>query len=148
MSIVESFLLFLEMRKKTLYYMFMYWIEPIASFRSSSVCCACIGPLLICFLAVLKELGSYSYMSQCSCFKLMNNNPRFKIKFVTVRKWKGDEAYQQLRMRSFVLTNYVLPSLLSYGGKPKLKIFQKYLISRSLWKAFLIKCSKYLWRKL
>ena len=36
----------------------------------------------------------------------------------------------------------MLPSLLSYGGQPKFKIFQKYLISRSLWKTFLIKCSK------
>ena len=118
----------------------MYQIDAIASFLSSWVCCACISPLLICFLAVMNELASYSYMLECSCFKLMNINPKFKLKFVTARKWKEAEAYQQLRKRSYVLTNYALSSLLSYGGQPKLKIFQKYLISRSWWKAFLIKC--------
>ena len=122
--------------------MFMYWIDPIASFIASWVCCACIGPLLICFLGVMIELACYSHMSECSCFKLMNHNPKSKFKFVTARKLKGAEAYHQLRKRSYVLTNYVLTSLLSYGGQPKLKIFQNYLISRSLWKAFLIKCSK------
>ena len=127
---------------KSLYYMFMYWIDPIASFIASWVCCACIGPLLICFLGVMIELACYSHMSECSCFKLMNHNPKSKFKFVTARKLKGAEAYHQLRKRSDVLTNYVLTSLLSYGGQPKLKIFQNYLISRSLWKAFLIKCSK------
>ena len=76
----------------------------------------------------MNELASYSYMSERSCFKLMNHNP----KLVTARKWKGAEAYQQLKKRSYVLTNYVLPSLISYESQPKLKIFQKYLISRSL----------------
>ena len=77
--------------------MFMYWIDPIASFITSWVCCACIGPLLICFLAVMNELASYSYISERSCFKLMNHNPKCKFKKLN---WK------------------------------------------SLWKAFLIKCSK------
>ena len=72
----------------------------------------------------------------------MNHNPKSKFKFATARNLKGAEAYHQLRERSYVLTNYVLTSLLSYGGQPKLKIFQKYLISRSLWKAFVIKYSK------
>ena len=80
----------------------------------------------------MNELASYSYMSERSCFKLMNHNPKFKFKFVNVRKWKGVEAYQQLKERSYVLTNYVLLSLLSYEGQPKLKISQKYLVSRSL----------------
>ena len=69
----------------------------------------------------MNELASYSYMSERSCFKLMNHKPKFKFKFVTIRKWKGAEAYQQLRKRSYVLTNYESLSLLSYGGQPKLK---------------------------
>ena len=72
----------------------------------------------------------------------MNHNSKFKFKFAAARKWKGAEPYHQLRKCSYDLTNYVLPSLVSYGGQPKFKIFQKYLISRSLWQAFLIKCSK------
>ena len=120
----------------------MYQIDPIGSFLSGWVLCACIGPLLIYFLAVMNEQASCSYMSGCSCFKLMNINPNFKFKFVTARKWKEAEAYQQLRKRNYVLTNYALSSLLSYGGQPKLKILQKYLISRSWWKTFLIKCLK------
>ena len=120
--------------------MFMYWLDPIASYLASRVCCTCIGPLPM--FSSSHELASYSYMSERSCFKLMNHNPKFKIKLVTARKWKGAEAYQQLKKRSYVLTNYVLPSLISYESQPKLKIFQKYLISRSLWKAFFIKCSK------
>ena len=58
----------------------------------------------------MNELASYTYMSECTCFKLMNLNPKFKFKFVTARKWKGVEAYHHLRKRSYVLTNYVLPS--------------------------------------
>ena len=88
-----------------------------------------------------------SYLALVICwstvvFKLMNHNPKFKFKFVAARKWKETEAHQQLRKRSYVLTNYILPSLLSYGGQPQFKIFQKYLISRSLWKAFLVQCLK------
>ena len=71
-------------------------------------------------------------MSEYSCFRLMNHNSKFEFKFVAARKWKGAEPYQPLRKRNYVLTNYVLPSLLSYGGQPKLKNFQKFLFSRSL----------------
>ena len=86
------------------------------------------------------ELASYSYMSGCSCFTLMNHNPK-----LCSYSWLPEnvrESRHQLRNFSYVLTNYVLPSLLRQGSQQKLKLFQKSLISRSLWKTFLIKCLK------
>ena len=96
----------------------------------------------------MNELASYSYMSERSCFKLMNHNPKFKFKFVTARKWKGAEAYQQLRKRSYVLTNYVSPSLLSYGGQPKLKFFKNIRFLDHYERPFSLNVRKRLWRKL
>ena len=128
--------------------MFMYWIDPIASFIASWVCCACIGPLLICFLGVVIELASYSHMSECSCFKLMNHNPKSKFKFVTARKLKGAEAYHQLRKRSYVLTNYVLTSLLVMEANQNWKSFKTIWFLDHYERLFSLNVRKYLWRKL
>lgn len=97
-----------------------YSIDLIAWCPASYVCCVCIDPLPICFLAVMNELAIYSYMSECSCFKLMNYNPTFKFKFVTIRKCKGVDACHYLRECSYVLANYGLP-----GRSAKIETFSE-----------------------
>ena len=120
-----------------------YSIDLMAWCPASYVCCVCIDPLPICFLAVMNELAIYSYMSECSCFKLMNYNPTLSSNL-----WPSENVKESMLVISWGSAVMFWQTMGCQGGQKKLKLFQKHLISRSLERPLSLNVQKHIWRKL